>query len=71
MRSDRLFARVDFHSVLEHYKARLVEAYEQLPDEEAVDEQVQANLKKQFLLDIPTLRPQAKSGRKRGSPRSM
>jgi hypothetical protein len=58
MPSDRLFAGPDFHSVLEHYKAKLVEAYEQLSDEEAVDEQVQSNLKKQFMLDVPVLRPQ-------------
>src|ERR1039457_6583626 len=58
MRSDRLFAGPDFHSVLEHYKAELVEAYEELSDEEAVDEQVQSNLKKQFMLDVPVLRPQ-------------
>jgi hypothetical protein len=58
MRSDRLFARIDFHSVLEHYKGTLVEAYEQLSDDEAVDAQVQANLKRQFLLDVPVLRPQ-------------
>jgi hypothetical protein len=58
MPSDRLFAGPDFHSVLEHYKGKLVEAYEQLSDEDAVDEQVQANLKKQFILDVPVLRPQ-------------
>lgn len=58
MRSDRLFARIDFHSVVEHYKGKLVEAYEQLSDDEAVDAQVQASLKKQFLLDVPVLRPQ-------------
>lgn len=58
MPSDRLFVGPDFHSVLEHYKAKLVEAYEQLSDEEAVDEQVQSNLKKQFMLDVPVLRPQ-------------
>jgi hypothetical protein len=58
MPSDRLFAGPDFHSVLEHYKAKLVEAYEQLSDEEAVDEHVQSNLKKQFMLDVPVLRPQ-------------
>lgn len=58
MPSDRLFAGPDFHSVLEHYKAKLVEAYEQLSDEEAVDEQIQTNLKKQFMLDVPVLRPQ-------------
>ena len=58
MPSDRLFAGPDFHSVLEHYKAKLVEAYERLSDHEALDEQVQANLKKQFLLDVPVLRPQ-------------
>jgi hypothetical protein len=58
MPSDRLFAGPDFHSVLEHYKAKLVEAYEQLSDEEAVDEQIQASLKKQFMLDVPVLRPQ-------------
>jgi hypothetical protein len=57
MPSDRLFAGPDFHSVLEHYKAKLVEAYEQLSDEEALDEQVQSNLKKQFMLDVPVLRP--------------
>jgi hypothetical protein len=28
-----------------------------LSDEEAVDEQVQSNLKKQFMLDVPVLRP--------------
>jgi hypothetical protein len=58
MPSDRLFAGPDFHSVLEHYKAKLVAAYEQLSDEEAVDEQVRSNLKEQFMLDVPVLRPQ-------------
>src|SRR5271169_2563677 len=58
MRSDRLFAGPDFHSVLEHYKAKLVQAYEQLSDEEAVDEQVLKNLKGRFWLDVPVLRPQ-------------
>ena len=58
MPSDRLFAGPDFHSVLEHYKAKLVKAYEQLSDGEAVDEQAQSNLKKQFMLDVPVLRPQ-------------
>jgi hypothetical protein len=58
MSSDRLFAGPDFHSVLEHYKAKLVEAYDQLSDEEAADAQVQSNLKKQFMLDVPVLRPQ-------------
>ncbi len=58
MPSERLFAGPDFHSVLEDYKTKLVEAYEQLSDEEAVDEQVQANLKKRFMLDVPVLRPQ-------------
>jgi hypothetical protein len=58
MSSNRLFAGRDFHSVLEHYKAKLVEAYEQLPDDQAVDEQLQANLKQEFLLDVPVLRPQ-------------
>ena len=50
MHSDRLFAGPDFHSVLEHYKAKLVQAYEQLSDEEALDEQVQKNLKGRFWL---------------------
>ena len=58
MHSDRLFAGPDFHSVLEHYKAKLVQAYEQLSDEEALDEQVQRNLKGRFWLDVPVLRPQ-------------
>ena len=58
MSSNRLFAGPDFHSVLEHYKAKLVEAYEQLPDDQALDEQLQANLKQEFLLDVPVLRPQ-------------
>jgi hypothetical protein len=58
MPSDRLFSGPDFHSVLEHYQAKLVEAYEQLPDEEAADEQVQAGLKQRFMLDVPSLRPQ-------------
>ena len=58
MPSDRLFSGPDFHTVLEHYQAKLVEAYEQLSDEEAVDEQIQANLKQRFLLDVPSLRPQ-------------
>ncbi len=58
MPHDHLFAGPDFHSVLEHYKAKLVEAYEHLSDDEAVDGQVQANLKKQFLLDVPVLRSQ-------------
>jgi TIR domain len=58
MRSDRLFAGPDFHSVLEHEKARLVQAYEQLPDAEALDDEVQKNLKAEFLLDVPVLRPQ-------------
>ena len=43
---------------MEQYKAKLVEAYEQLSDEDAVNEQVQADLNKQFMLDVPTLRPQ-------------
>lgn len=57
MPTNRLFAGPDFHTVLEHYKSNLVKAYEQLSDEEAVDEQVQSNLKKQFMLDVPVLRP--------------
>jgi hypothetical protein len=48
MRSDRLFAGPDFHSVLEHEKARLVQAYEQLPDAEALDDEVQKNLRQNF-----------------------
>jgi hypothetical protein len=58
MRSDRLFAGPDFHSVLEREKARLVRAYEELPDAEALDQEVQKNLKARFLLDVPVLRPQ-------------
>jgi hypothetical protein len=57
MPSDRLFAMYDFHSVLEHAKDQLVEAYKQLSDEEALDDQAQTNLKRQFLLDVPVLRP--------------
>lgn len=67
MPPDRLFAGPDFHSVLEHYKAKLVEAYEQLSDEEAVDAQVQSNLKKQFMLDVPVLRPQGEIWAEEGS----
>jgi hypothetical protein len=44
--------------VLEHQKAKLIEVYEGLSDEEAVDDEVQANLKKQLMLDVPVLRPQ-------------
>jgi hypothetical protein len=48
MRPHRLFGGPDFHSVLEHEKARMVQAYEQLPDAEALDEEIQKNLKAQF-----------------------
>jgi hypothetical protein len=58
MHSDRLFAGPDFHSVLEHYKTKLVQAYEQLLDEEALDEQVQKTLKGRFSLDVPVRRSQ-------------
>jgi hypothetical protein len=58
MHLHRLFSGPDFHSVLEHYKSKLVEVFDQLPDEEALDENMQSNLKAQFLLDVPTLRPQ-------------
>lgn len=58
MRPHRLFAGPDFHSVLEHYKANLVRAFEHLSDAEALDEQVQQNLKERFTLDVPVLRPQ-------------
>lgn len=36
----------------------MAQAYEELPDAEALDEEVQKNLKAQFLLDVPVLRPQ-------------
>ena len=36
----------------------MVQAYEQLPDAEALDEEIQKNLEAQFLLDVPVLRPQ-------------
>src|SRR5690349_5632508 len=58
MHSDRLFAGPDFHSVLEHYKAKLVQAFEQLTNEQALNEQEQKNLKQRFMLDVPVLRPQ-------------
>jgi hypothetical protein len=69
MRSHRLFGGPDFHSVLEHEKARLVQAYEQLPDAEALDEEVQKNLKAQFLLDVPVLRPQGEQWAEEGTPK--
>jgi len=67
MRLHRLFAGPDFHNVLEHYKTKLVEAFDQLPDEEALDEQVQSNLKARFLLDVPTLRPQGEMWAEQGT----
>jgi TIR domain len=67
MRPHRLFGGPDFHRVLESEKARLVQAYEQLPDAEALDEEVQKNLKAQFLLDVPVLRPQGEQWAEEGT----
>jgi hypothetical protein len=58
MRAHRVFGGADFHTVLDRQKASMVQAYEELPDTEALDEQVQKNLKEQFMLDVPVLRPQ-------------
>jgi hypothetical protein len=67
MQLHRLFAGPDFHNVLENYKTKLVEAFDQLPDEEALDEQLQSNLKAQFVLDVPTLRPQGEMWAEQGT----
>ena len=43
-----------------------MQVYEQLPDAEALDEEVQKNLKAQFLLDVPVLRAQGEQWAEEG-----
>jgi hypothetical protein len=69
MRPELLFAGPDFHSTVQHRKNQLLQAYEQLPDAEAFDEQVQKNLKTQFLLDVPVFRPQGEMWAEEGTAR--
>jgi len=69
MRVRRLFGGADFHSVLENEKARMVQAYNRLPDAEALDEEVQKNLKAQLMLDVPVLRPQGEQWAEEGTAR--
>ena len=51
-----LFSKYDAYTVLESQKARLVEAYEKLPDDAALDESAMKRLKAEYMLDVPTLR---------------
>jgi hypothetical protein len=67
MAPTRLFAKYDYHSLLEHQKGRLVQAYERLSDEDAVDEARLKQLKAEYMLDVPTLRPASEMWAEQGT----
>jgi hypothetical protein len=69
MRVRQLFGGADFHTVLDRQKERLVRTYEQLPDAEALDDEIQKNLKAEFMLDVPVLRPQGEQWAEEGTAR--
>jgi hypothetical protein len=53
-----LFMGTDIYDFVETQKTKLKKAYEALPDEQALDEAYAAELKKRYMLDIPSLRPE-------------
>lgn len=52
-----LFNEQHIYDFVETQKAQLKKAYEALPDDEALDETVTQNLKRQYMLVVPTLKP--------------
>ncbi len=58
-----LFGKYDVHTVREIQKQRLKEAYRDLPDEQAMDEEVIQRLKAEYMPDVPELRPRAEWSR--------
>jgi hypothetical protein len=52
-----LFNGHDIYDVVEIQKDKLKKTYEALPDDKALDEAFTQDLKKQYTLDIPRLRP--------------
>lgn len=52
-----LFNEQHIYDFVEMQKAKLKKAYEALPDDEALDEIVTQNLKRQYMLVVPTLKP--------------
>jgi TIR domain len=53
-----LFNKHDIYNFVEAERARLKKAYDALPDDKALDESVVKDLKQQFMLHIPTLKPE-------------
>jgi len=61
-----LFSKYDAYAVIENQKARLVEAYEKLTDDAALDDAVIKRLKAEYMLDVPTLRPAGETWAEQG-----
>jgi len=53
-----LFNKHDIYNFVEAERARLKKAYDALPDDKALDESVVKDLKQQFMLNIPILKPE-------------
>ena len=57
MPENLLFMGTDIYDFVENQKTKLKEAYEALPNEQALDEAHAVELKERFMLDMPRLRP--------------
>lgn len=53
-----LFTKHDVYNVLELRKKQLKDAYQNLPDDQASDQELLQKLKTSFMLDVPVLKPE-------------
>jgi hypothetical protein len=63
-----LFNGHDIYDVVEIQKDKLKKTYEALPDDQALDEAFTQDLKKQYMLDIPRLRPDEWTSERKDTP---
>lgn len=56
MVSKALFAKYDVYGVIESQKQRVKEAYQRLPEDEALDDSVIQQIKAEHMLDVPILK---------------